>query len=65
MRRLTPLDRIALVKLAHAAVVTGNLRRTLTDTAGDDFLIRGTDGHHRLPYSFRVFLRSIATADIK
>jgi len=55
-------DRTALVKLTTDGTVSLPITRLLTRKAGWSFFVRDPAGDHRLPTSFRIFLRTIATS---
>ncbi|MDT2007060.1 hypothetical protein FXW78_25475 [Rhodococcus opacus] len=57
--RLEESDRTALLTLTTDGTVSLAITRLLTRTAGRSFFIRDSSGNHRLPTSFRIFLRTM------
>lgn len=53
-------DRTALLTLTADGTVSLGIRRLLARTAGWSFFVRNPVGDHRIPTSFRIFLRTMA-----
>ncbi|MFC9838775.1 hypothetical protein ACFVKB_33935 [Rhodococcus sp. NPDC127530] len=53
-------DRTALLKLTTDGTLSLAITRLLTHKAGRSFFVRDQAGDHRLPTSFRIFLRTMA-----
>ncbi|WP_257890394.1 hypothetical protein [Rhodococcus sp. USK10] len=61
---LEDTDRTALLKLTDHGTVSLSVTRLLTHKAGRSFFVRDAAGDHRLPTSFRIFLRTMASVDL-
>ncbi|MFD9669380.1 hypothetical protein ACFWAY_48835 [Rhodococcus sp. NPDC059968] len=58
--QLEDTERTALLKLTADGTLGLAITRLLTRTASRSFFVRDLAGNHRLPTSFRIFLRTMA-----